>query len=377
MKRVLALGTALLAATAHLAAAPRASGALFGEMDHILPDPSEVTALRQLRPVQPDRIARDDVKEFLTQPALSERELLRLEESARAMGVTYTVVLYGYDRVRTRVAVDAAFEEVRRLDRMLSKYRPDSELSEVNRHAAERPVKVTAELFALLSECERYSRESEGTFDITVGPLMKVWGFYRGTGRLVGKQQVAWALNRVGYRNVVLDAANGTVRFVRSGVELDLGGLGKGYAVDRMVALLKQNGITSALVNAGGSSVYGLGAPPGEDRGWEIHIRDPKSPSGVVADVYLKDESISTSGSSEKFFLAEGRVYSHIMDPRTGYPAGGMLEVSVIAPRTVDSEAWTKPYFILGRHWAAQHKPKDFRVFLCEDQPEQPCAWLR
>ena len=356
MKRILALGTAVLAAIAHLAAtAPPASGTLS---------------------VQPDRIARDDAKESLTQPAPAKRELLRLEESAGAMGITYTVILYGYSMVRTQVAVDAAFQEVRRVDRMLSKYRPDGELGEVNRYAAERPVKVTPELFALLSECERYSRESEGTFDITIGPLMKVWGFYRGTGRLAGKQQVAQALRKVGHRNVVLDAANCTVRFVRPGVELDLGGIGKGYAVDRMVTLLKEKGITSALVNGGGSSIYGLGAPPSEDRGWEINIRDPKSPSGVVADVYLKHESISTSGSSEKFFLAEGRVYSHIMDPRTGYPAEGVLEVSVIAPRTLDSEAWTKPYLILGRHWAAQHKPKDFRVFQCEDQPEQPCAWL-
>lgn len=357
MKRILALGTAVLAANAYLAAAaPPASGTLS---------------------VQPDRIARDDVKESLTQPALPKRELLRLEESAGAMGITYTVILYGYSMVRMQVAVDAAFQEVRRVDRMLSKYRPDGELGEVNRHAAERPIKVTPELFALLSECERYSRESEGTFDITIGPLMKVWGFFRGTGRLADKQQVAQALEKVGHRNVVLDAANGTVRFVRPGVELDLGGIGKGYAVDRMAALLKEKGITSALVNAGGSSIYGLGAPPSEDRGWEINIRDPKSQSKVVADVYLKDESISTSGSSEKFFLAENRVYSHIMDPRTGYPAEGVLEVSVIAPRTLDSEAWTKPYFILGRQWAAQHKPKDFRVFLCEDQTEQPCAWLQ
>ncbi len=331
MKRILTLGTAVLAAIAYLAAAP---------------------------------------------PALPKRELLRLEESAGAMGITYTVILYGHNMVQMQAAVDAAIREVRRVDRMLSKYRPDGELSEINRHAAERPVKVTPELFALLSECERYSRESEGTFDITIGPLMRVWGFYRGTGRLADKQQVARALEKVGHRNVALDAANGAVRFVRPGVELDLGGIGKGYAVDRMVALLKEKGITSALVNAGGSSIYGLGAPPSEDRGWAVNIRDPRSQSGVVADVYLKDESISTSGSTEKFFRAEGRVYSHIMDPRTGYPAEGVLEVSVIAPRTLDSEAWTKPYLILGRHWTAQHKPKNFRVFLCEDQPEQPCAWL-
>jgi thiamine biosynthesis lipoprotein len=206
---------------------------------------------------------------------------------------------------------------------------------------------------------------------------MKVWGFYRGTGRLAGKHQVAQALEQVGYAKVVLNAADGTVRFARPDVEIDLGGIGKGYAVDRMITVIKENGIGSALVNSGGSSIYGLGAPPGQDRGWEVNIRHPKRPSEAAAGMYLKNESISTSGSSEKSFLAEGRSYSHIMDPRTGYPAEGMLEVAVIAPRTQDSEAWTKPYFILGRRWAAQHKPRDSRVFLCEDQAEPQCLWLR
>lgn len=378
MKRVPVLGAAVLAAITYLAvAAPPASEPPLREVDQIPADPSAVTALKQLRKVRPDRIARDDVKEFLAPQALPQPELLRLEESTKAMGTTYTVVLYGYSMVQMQVAMEAAFQEVRRVDRMLSNYRPDSELGEVNRYAAERPVKVTPELFALLSESERYSRESERTFDITVGPLVKVWGFYRGTGRLAGKQEVAQALEKVGYRNVLLDAANRTVRFVRPGVELDPGGIGKGYAVDRMVTLLKENGITSALVNGGGSSIYGLGSPANGDRGWEVNIRDPKSPSKVVANVYLRNESMSTSGSSEKFFLAEGRIHSHIIDPRTGYPAEGVLEVSVIAPRTLDSEVWTKPYFILGRHWADQHKPKDFRVFLCEDHAEQTCAWIQ
>lgn len=304
------------------------------------------------------------------------RELLRLEESADAMGSTYTVVLYGYDRDQMEAAVEAAFEEVRRIDGFLSNYRPESDLSQVNRLAAERPVKVTPELFQLLEKCLEYSRRSEGAFDITVGPLMKVWGFYRGTGRLPGAGEVSRGLKKVGYRNILLDAENRTVRFAQPGVELDPGGIGKGYAVDRMVDVLKESGIASALVSAAGSSIYGLGVP-NNSRGWEIKIRDPKDQRKTMEDVYLKDESLSTSGSYEKFFEAGGKIYSHIMDPRTGYPAAGTLAVSVIAPKTLDSEAWTKPYFILGRQWAAQHKPKEFRVFLCEDRAEQPCAWLQ
>ncbi len=303
------------------------------------------------------------------------RELLRLEQSSDAMGTTYSVALYGYDRNQMLAAMEAAFEEVRRLDGLLSNYRAGSDLSQVNRFAAERPVKVTPEFFDLLERCLEYSRESEGAFDISVGPLMKVWGFYKGSGRLARQNDVDQALRITGYRNILLDAGSRTVRFAQPGVELDPGGIGKGYAVDRMVEVLKENGILSALVSAGGSSIYALGAP-GRQPGWEIQIRDPKDRAKTLANLTLKDESLSTSGSYEKFFMVDGKVYSHIMDPRTGYPARGVLAVSVVAPMTLDSEAWTKPYFINGRQWAAQHKPKTFRVFICEDKAEQPCAWL-
>jgi thiamine biosynthesis lipoprotein len=307
--------------------------------------------------------------------AAEKTDSLRLESSVVAMGSAYSVAVYGDDRTRMEEAVDAAFEEVRRLDQMLSNYKPESELSALNRLAAERPVQVTPELFDLLSACVEYSRESEGAFDITVGPLMKIWGFYKGTGRLPHRAEILGALDRVGYRNIVLDAANRTVRFTRPGIELDPGGIGKGYAVDRMIEVLKQYGIHTALVSASGSSIYGLGAPPGE-KGWRVQIRDPKDGNKSVAEVYLKDESMSTSGNYEKFFHAEGRIYSHIMDPRTGWPAQGVLSVSAIAPRTLDSEAWTKPLFVNGRAWAAKHKQAGVRAFFCEDTQEQTCAWL-
>ena len=309
---------------------------------------------------------------------LAQAEELRLEASAEAMGSTYSLVLYGEDRDRLEGASEEAFEEVRRLDRMLSNYRPGSEWSEVNRYAAERPVKVSAELFRLLSACVEYSRQSEGAFDISVGPLMKVWGFYKGSGHLPQKADVLGALSRVGYRNIFLDAANKTVRFARQGVELDPGGIGKGYAVDRMVDILRKDGITAALISASGSSMYALGAPPGEP-GWKVKIRDPKDDANTVAEVTLKDESMSTSGSYEKFFRAEGKLYSHIMDPRTGFPAEAALSASVIAPLTLDSEAWTKPYFINGLEWAAKHKPNGFRVYMCTGGvgTGQSCAWLQ
>ena len=304
-------------------------------------------------------------------------ELLRLEKSTDAMGATYSIVVYGSDRVRIEAAADAAFDEVHRLDELLSNYRADSEWSQVNQHAAEKPMKVSPELFRLLSACVEYSRQSEGAFDITVGPLMKVWGFYKGSGHLPHRPEVLAAMTSVGYRHIHLDAAAQTVAFDRQGVQLDPGGIGKGYAVDRMVEVLKEQGIQIALVAASGSSIYGIGVPPTESKGWRVDIRDPWDSKKISSEVFLKDMSMSTSGSYEKFFRAEGKIYAHIMDPRTGYPAQGSVAVSVISPRTLDSEAWAKPYFINGRQWAAKHKPKEFRVYFCEDRTEQPCAWLQ
>jgi FAD:protein FMN transferase len=190
------------------------------------------------------------------------------------------------------------------------------------------------------------------------------------------RAEIRSAMAKVGYQKVRLDKATRTVRFERAGVELDPGGIGKGYAVDRVVDVLKKNGIEMALVTAGGSSMYGLGAPPGE-AAWKVKVRHPKNPHMNVGEVKLRNSSMSTSGTSEKFFVAGGRVYSHIFDPRTGYPAQGMLSVSVTAPKTIDSEAWTKPLFIHGRKWAQKNKPKEFQAFFCEDKPEIACAWLQ
>jgi thiamine biosynthesis lipoprotein len=303
-------------------------------------------------------------------------DIVRVEAAEEAMGTTFSLVLYGRDRAALNATAADAFAELHRLDAMLSNYRPESEWSEVNRTAALRPVHVSPELFRLLSECLRYSRESGGAFDITVGPLMKVWGFYKGEGLLPRAQEITKAMALVGSPHVQLDAVAGTVKFDRAGVELDPGGIGKGYAVDCMVQVLRNHNVSSALVSAGGSSIYGLGAPLDRPTGWTIKIRAPENPNRIAAEVMLKNMSLSTSGSYEKFFRAEGRIYSHIMDPRSGYPAQGTSSVSVLAPRTIDSEVWAKPYFIGGRTWSAANLQKGFRVFLCGDNSQHTCSWI-
>jgi thiamine biosynthesis lipoprotein len=311
-----------------------------------------------------------------TQSANTGSNSLRLERSDEAMGSSFTLVLHGRDRARLEAAADLAFREAHRLDAMLSNYRDESEWSRVNREAAVHPVEVSPELFSLLSSCLEYSRQSDGAFDITVGPLMKVWGFYKGEGSMPRRADVSAALTKVNYRGVLLDPGARTVKFTEAGIELDPGGIGKGYAVDRIVDVLKREGVGAALVSASGSSIYGLGAPPEDARGWSIEISRPRRPQEAAATVFLRDVSLSTSGSYEKFFWADGRTYSHIMDPRTGYPARGTSSVSVLAARTLDSEAWAKPFFINGRAWTTAHKPDAFRVFFCDDQPQPVCGWI-
>src|SRR5262249_39477501 len=158
-----------------------------------------------------------------------------------------------------------ALDEVDRIDRLMSHYKFDSPLSRVNREAAQHPVAVDQELFDFLVEAMRYHHDSDGAFDITVGPLMKAWGFFRGEGRVPSDEELAAARHVVGASHVKLDAASRTIRFDEPGVELDLGGIAKGYAVDRVVELLRHRRIPAALVSAGGSTIYALGTPPGHD----------------------------------------------------------------------------------------------------------------
>lgn len=300
----------------------------------------------------------------------------QLERSTDAMGTTFTIVLYGSDLASMNRAMDAAFEEAHRLDALLSNYRPESEWSRVNREADAHPVAVSPELFRLLSDCSEYSRASEGTFDLTVGPLMRAWGFFGGDRHVPSSDQIREALELVGYRHMQLKARKRTVRFDRPGVQIDPGGVGKGYAVDRMVEILRAKGIRNALVAASGSSIFGLGNPPEEPRGWPISIADPWDHRKNAAQVFLKDFSLSTSGSYEQSFRVGGHRYSHIMDPRRGVPAESAVQVTVLAPRTFDSEVWAKPYFIQGFAWTAAHKPKSWRVLYCENTPGTACSWV-
>ena len=268
-------------------------------------------------------------------------------ESRPAMGTTFEIHLYAADQARARELFEAAFEEVERVEAALSNYRPASELSRINAQASAADVVTDPEVFALIERAFEYSRLSGGAFDITVGRLMKAWGFFRGSGRFPSDEELARVREQTGWRRVALDPARRSVRFLAPGLELDPGGIGKGYALDRVAALLRENGVTAALVASGSSSIYALGAPPGK-AGWTVRVTDPLERARALSEVVLKDQSLSTSGNYEKFFRVGGRTYCHIMDPRTGRPVEGVLQTTVIAPAATDSDALSTSVFVLG-----------------------------
>lgn len=265
----------------------------------------------------------------------------------QAMGTEFTIYVYAESEQRANALFVMAFEEVQRLDHTLSNYNPESELSRINRLAGTEEVTTDPEVFSLLRKCLEYSKQSRGTFDITVGPLMRAWGFFRGQGKYPAPWQLDKAREKVGWKKVQLDPLARTVHFAVDGMELDLGGIGKGYATDRVIAILRDMGVKAAMVDAGSSTLYALGAPPGK-KGWPVRVPEPGDRSQTISTVLLRDKSLSTSGSYEKFFQLNGRTYCHIMDPRTGAPVEGMLQTTVIATDGTMTEALSKPMFVMG-----------------------------
>ncbi|PWU05071.1 MAG: FAD:protein FMN transferase [Terriglobia bacterium] len=264
------------------------------------------------------------------------------------MGTFCEIQGYDSDAARAGQAIEAALDEMSRIDRLLSNYDPASELSAMNRSAASAPFRASAELFGFVAACRRFYDESAGTFDPTVGALVRAWGFFARRPELPSAAAVAAAKAASGFDNVRLIPGDHSISYLASGLEFDPGGIGKGYAVDRAVAVLRRLGIRSALVSAGGSTIYGLGHPPGRD-GWKVAVANPADANRPVAFIQLRDNALSTSGVSEQSLKAGERRYSHIFDPRSGAPVEGMCQATVIARSAAESDALTKPAYILPR----------------------------
>jgi thiamine biosynthesis lipoprotein len=268
--------------------------------------------------------------------------------SRRIMGSLAEIQVYHADQALARGAVTLALDEMERVEALLSTYQPASELSRMNAAAAKAPFVASRELYDFVRRCRAYHDQTLGTFDPTIGPVVRAWGFFTPRPARPGAAEAAAAKARSGFDKVRLDDAARTVSFAVEGLELDPGGIGKGYAADRAVAVLRRNGISSALVSAGGSTLFALGHPPGRE-GWRVAVQDPSNRAAALRFVLLRDNALSTSGSSQKFVELDGRRYAHLIDPRTGEPGEGVCQVTVIAPTATDSDALAKPAYLLPR----------------------------
>ena len=267
-------------------------------------------------------------------PSLERRQYVQV-----LMGVQVRVVLYTTDENSAKTAAKAAFERVAELEDIMSDYQRDSELMRLCRRAGTGPVKVSDELFEVLDYARRVSEASNGAFDITIGPLVQLWRDSRKSKKLPDPAALDEARSRVGWRLIRLDRTARTAELIVPGMRLDLGGIGKGYAGDEALRILREHGVGSAMFEAGGDIVVSA-APPGTD-GWEIETEDGRK-------LTLADAAVSTSGHTEQFVEIDGVRYSHIVDPRTGLGLTDQYAATVTARRGITTDALATAATLLG-----------------------------
>ena len=263
-----------------------------------------------------------------------------------AMGTYVNVTLVAPDSAAGAPDAAAAHRAIRLVDSLMSNWTTTSEVARINRVADSATTRVHPLVGDVIARSLRLWRESDHTFDITVEPLVRAWGFIGGPRRVPSEAEAraAWAL--VGAGDVAFDSAAGTIRFARRGMRIDLGGIAKGYAVDLAMRALRERGVTDALVDASGN-MMSLGHPPASEH-WRIGLRDPRDRVRWFARLWLDGDAISTSANYEQFVAKDGRRYGHILDPRTGQPASGLLAVTVVAADATTTDSWDTPLYVLG-----------------------------
>jgi thiamine biosynthesis lipoprotein len=274
-------------------------------------------------------------------------KLKRFEFTEPHMGTTFRLMLFAPTQAEAKQAARAAFDRVAELDDHLSDYKPTSELMQLCQKAGGPPVPVGEDLFRVLDYGQTISRLSDGAFDVSVGPLTKLWRLARRTHQMPDADKLAKARALVGYQNIKLDAKNRTVQLLKPGMQLDLGGIAKGYSGDAVLQTLAKMDITYVLLAAGGDITAGA-APPGT-KGWTVGIAPLENPEKTPSRfLLLANQAVSTSGDAEQYVEIDGKRYSHIVDPRTGLGLVGRMSATVVARRGIQSDSLTKTIAVLG-----------------------------
>jgi thiamine biosynthesis lipoprotein len=284
------------------------------------------------------------------------------------MGTWASLTLVTADSASVADLAYDALMELHRVDSLMSNWSEKSEVARINRDASRAAVTVHPEVAAVIDLALRVNRDSAGAFDITVEPLVRLWGFLGGQKRVPREEEIVTALKLVGSDKIAFDAPSRTLHFSRQGVRIDLGGVAKGYGADAVAKILRRSTVTDALVDLSGNMVA-LGDAAYHE-GWTVGIRDPSGARAHLGRVHLYDEAISTSGDYEQFADAGGKRYGHILDPRTGSPARGLSSVTVVPDRAMAADAWSTALFVLGSEVARRvaRERDDLAVVLIEPQ---------
>jgi len=280
-----------------------------------------------------------------TTAAAAAAQTSETHEFRYVMGTSVKVQAFGGDEGTRKTAIDEAFAAFAEIDRLMSNYRGDSELARINNHAARETIAVSDPMFGVLQAALRVSAASNGAFDVTVGPLVRLWGFYDKKPHLPTAAELAAVRPLVGARNLLLDTEHRTVRFARPGVEVDLGGIAKGFAVEIAADVLRRRGL-GGFIDAGGNQ-YLLGKPPGKPT-WTVGIKNTDLPDRLMGIVETGEGSVSTSADYYNFLVANGRRYGHILDPRTLEPSTAALSVTILSRDGTLADALSKAAFVLG-----------------------------
>jgi len=260
------------------------------------------------------------------------------------MGTLAEISVSGADPKKAEEALEAAFLEIERVNILMSDYRPDSEVSRITRFAGQKEIPVSPETLEVIERALYFSRLSDGALDITIGPAFRLWNFRE--PKIPDGRSLRETLKRVDYRKIRVDRSRSSVFLEESGMELDLGAIAKGYAVDLACAALLKKGTENFLVKLGGEIKAHGERGPGTP--WVIGIQHPRIPSELLARLRIQNAAVSTSGDYEKFFVKEGERYHHILNPSTGMPARECQSVTILAPASMDADALSTTVFVLG-----------------------------
>ena len=267
------------------------------------------------------------------------------KKSKKLMGTEMEITVVSADEKAAHKVIDAAFAEIRRIEELMSTYIPESQISKINSAAGKKAVKVDHELLRLIKRAVEYAEMTEGGFNIAVGPLIKLWRVSEG-GNIPKKDEIKKTHEIIDYRDIVINEKKETVFLKKNGMAIDLGGIAKGYASDRAEIVLKKNGIVSGIVAVAGD-INAFGKKEDGNK-WRVGIQHPRKKGKFIGIIELEDEAVSTSGDYERFFIRDGKRYHHIIDPKTGEPAGKCQSVTIIAKEATATDALSTGIFVMG-----------------------------